>query len=114
MLAQYALAGLTQEEWDWVMNGTVQSPSGASISVSDTNSLLSTIKEIFQIYGTYEMQRALNDINIERAKQGMPPISAADAGVGVGIGLDPQSRQMIYFIGAGIALALYFGLRGSR
>lgn len=60
---------------------------------------------------TLYQQKQLMDINAERAKQGLPPINAADAGmqaqVGAQVGLDAATRNVVI---AAIAAATLVGL----
>lgn len=65
-------------------------------------SLLTNLLSVYQ-------QKQLMDINAERAKQGLAPVSAADAGMQaqVGVGLDVQTRNVVI---AGIAVLGLVGL----
>jgi hypothetical protein len=44
----------------------------------------------------------LNQINVNRAKQGLPPINTAAYGTGINVGLTPQTQQLVMY--GGIAL----------
>lgn len=78
-------------------------PTGAAAAPGDAGwggllqNLAATATGIWQ-------QKKLADINLTRAQQGLPPITASDAGVGaqVSVGLDPATRNMII---GGVAIA---------
>jgi hypothetical protein len=50
-------------------------------------------------------QRELMNLNIERAKKGLPPIDISQySGVGVNVGLSSSTQQMILMLGGGLLL----------
>lgn len=51
----------------------------------------------------------LNQINVERAKLGLPPIdTSAYTGVGVRVGLAPQTQQLIIYGGLALLAVMVF------
>lgn len=51
----------------------------------------------------------LNQINVERAKMGLPPIdTSAYTGVGVRVGLSPQTQQLVIYGGLALLAVLVF------
>lgn len=51
----------------------------------------------------------LNQINVERAKMGLPPIDTSQyTGVGVRVGLAPQTQQLIIYGGLALLAVLVF------
>jgi hypothetical protein len=51
----------------------------------------------------------LNQINVERAKMGLPPIDTSQyTGVGVRVGLSPQTQQLIIYGGLALLGVLVF------
>jgi hypothetical protein len=44
----------------------------------------------------------LNQINVNRARQGLPPLNTASSGTGINVGLNPQTQQLVMY--GGIAL----------
>lgn len=51
----------------------------------------------------------LNQINVERAKLGLPPIdTSAYTGVGVRVGLSPQTQQLVIYGGLALLAVLVF------
>ncbi|NDC10665.1 MAG: hypothetical protein EBZ75_15275, partial [Oxalobacteraceae bacterium] len=58
-------------------------------------------------------QRQLMTLNIERAKKGLPPIDIASySGVGVNVGLSPDTKNLLIF--GGLALVAVFFLTRNR
>ena len=57
-------------------------------------------------------QRQLMQLNIERAKKGLPPIDIASyTGVGVNVGLSPDTMKLVLF--GGIALLVILAMRNK-
>jgi len=57
-------------------------------------------------------QLELMNLNIERAKQGLPPIDIAQyTGVGVNVGLSPATQQLVLVLGLGLLGILFLGRR---
>ena len=54
-----------------------------------------------------DSQRRLLNIQIERARQGMAPLDASQYGLGVNVGLSPDTLKMVG-IGAAVLVGLYF------
>jgi len=51
----------------------------------------------------------LNQINVERAKMGLPPIdTSAYTGVGVRVGLAPQTQQLLIYGGLALLAVMVF------
>jgi hypothetical protein len=60
---------------------------------------------------TYQQQQLMS-LNIERAKQGLPPLDIAQyTGVGVNIGLSPATQQLVMVLGLGLLGILFLGRR---
>ena len=58
-------------------------------------------------------QRNLMNVNLERAKKGLPPIDINQyTGVGVNVGLAPQTQQLVMY--GGIALLAIFLLNSLK
>jgi hypothetical protein len=57
-------------------------------------------------------QRELMNLNIERAKKGLPPIDISQySGVGVSVGLSSSTQQMVLMLGAGVLLYMLMSKR---
>lgn len=60
-------------------------------------------------------QRDLMRINVERAKQGLPPLDvAAYTGVGVNVGLSQQTQQLVTYGGLALLAFLVFNTLARR
>jgi len=62
-----------------------------------------------------DSQRRLLAVQLERAKNGQPPLNSSQYGLGVSVGLSPDIQKMLMFGGAAL-LGLYFfsNSRGRR
>ena len=56
-------------------------------------------------------QRQLMQINLERARQGLPPISAAQAGLSVGVEVGQDTRQLLIVGGIALLAVLFLSRR---
>jgi len=56
-------------------------------------------------------QRQLMQINLERARQGLPPISGAQAGLSVGVEVGRDTRQLIMIGGVALLAVLLLSRR---
>lgn len=56
-----------------------------------------------------DQQRQMLNIQLARAKQGLPPLSNADYGLGVSVGVNSDTSKMVMYVGAGLALAYLVG-----
>ena len=60
---------------------------------------------------TYQQQQLMS-LNIERAKQGLPPLDIAQyTGVGVNVGLSPATQQLVLVLGLGLLGILFLSRR---
>jgi len=56
-------------------------------------------------------QRQLMQINLERARQGLPPISGAQAGLSVGVEVGQDTRQLLIIGGVALLAVLLLSRR---
>jgi hypothetical protein len=56
-------------------------------------------------------QRQLMQINLERARQGLPPISASQAGLSVGVEVGQDTKQLLIIGGLALLAVLYLSRR---
>lgn len=62
-----------------------------------------------------KQQRDLMQINVERAKQGLPPLDIAQySGVGVNVGLSPQTQALVTYGGLALLAFLVFNTLARR
>ncbi len=87
---------------------TAAQPAG----ILDT--LVNNIGKIGTAYAQYQSQKSLINLNMERAKQGLPPIDAGDVAPQANVGIAPATRNMLY-VGIGalvlIGAMMAFGRR---
>jgi hypothetical protein len=57
---------------------------------------------------TFSQQSDINKINLERARQGLPPLDAAYTGVGVNVGLSPATQKLVIYGGLAALAFLIF------
>lgn len=74
----------------------------------DWQTILNNTTQFLQALVVTEQQRQIIKLNIERAKQGLSPVSASDVGMGVSIGLDEKTRTLLIFGGAALLAALVY------
>lgn len=61
-----------------------------------------------------ESQRRLLNVQIERAKQGMQPLDASQYGLGVNVGLSPQTLKMVGIGAAALVVVLLLARSRKR
>lgn len=71
---------------------------------------MQTIQTIVPTYLGYQMSKDLYSLNLERAKQGLPPIDSASVAPQVQVGLSPQT-QMLVFGGLGLLAVMLLSRR---
>ena len=78
---------------------------GVEPSQQTATSWLDVINKGLTLYQTQQ----LNQINIERARMGLPPIDTSQyTGVGVRVGLSPQTQQLVIYGGLALLAVLVF------
>lgn len=60
-----------------------------------------------------ESQRRLLQVQLQRAQQGLPPLDSGQYGMGVNLGLSPETLKMIGFGAVGL-LAVFLLMRGRK
>jgi len=74
-------------------------------SQSTANSWLDLVSKGLTVYQTQQ----LNQINVERARMGLPPIDTSQyTGVGVRVGLAPQTQQLLIYGGLALLAVMVF------
>lgn len=102
-------AGMTREQWNSL---SVTNP-GAPRIIADNQTpgepwWQTGQKILLGIFQT-DQQRQIMQLNIERARQGLPPVDPAQySGLGVQVGLAPQTQNLILIglLGLGAVLLL--------
>lgn len=89
-------------------DSSIPSTTTPPYSSGDSSSLWSSITGAFQSIGTALNTYQINQANIVRAQQGLPPITSADVAPTVNVGIDPQLKTALIIgaIGLGAILLL--------
>ena len=108
--------GMTREQWNAIGSFAPNATNIIAQNQSPGESWADTAQKIFSALVMSEQQRQLMQLNIERAKQGLPPIDIARySGVGVNVGLSQGTQQLVtYALLAGGALLLLNTLMKRR
>lgn len=96
---------------DWAVAGNnVVTSTGQTASIFDTTAITNLLQSAVTAWGSYKTQQALIDINTQRVANGLAPITATQAGLGLGVtaGLDSNTRTLLWVVGGGAALALLY------
>lgn len=59
----------------------------------------------------YQYQRDLLNLQLERARQGQPPLDVGQYGAGVTVGLSPSTQQLLILGGLGLLAVLFLSRR---
>lgn len=73
-----------------------------------------TVLNILPSYAAYKGQQSLIKLNIERAKQGLPPVDTASVSPQVNVGISADSKRIVYFALGGAALIALVALTRKR
>jgi hypothetical protein len=82
--------------------------SGADVSAPWYQSLVQLGTQALTAYTQFRSTDQLMQLNVERAKHGLPPIDVTAYGPQVGVGIAPQTQQFLTYalVGAGALIAL--------
>lgn len=70
------------------------------------NNLLTSVKDIYLAKEQADLQRDLYQINVQRAQQGLAPISASQVAPQVNVGVAPDTQRTVMIVGLGAAAIL--------
>lgn len=94
----------------WVDEATGRSVV-ADLKQSTATSWADVVKQGLTAVQTFQ----LNQINVERAKLGLPPIdTSAYTGMGVRVGLAPQTQQLLIYGGLALLAVMVFNTLAKR
>lgn len=82
------------------VTGIVAEQRGAGESWADT------LQRIMPMLVTTYQQKQILEIQLERARAGLPPLPNSEFGAQVSVGLDAQTRQYLIIGGVGLAALL--------
>lgn len=80
---------------------------------------IENLPNLFLGYTQISMQNKIAKINLERMKQGLPALSAAQTEAyvprpGVSVGLSPATRNLLMYGGLGLGAILLFGIMTKK
>lgn len=102
-------AGMTREQWSAIETSLPNAPAIIAQNQTPGETWWQTGQKVLTGLIMTEQQRELMRLNIERARQGLPPIDIAQyTGVGVNVGLAQGTQQLVTYalIGLGAILLL--------
>lgn len=101
--------GMTKEQWASMSGIAANLPAVIAQNQTQGESWIDTGQKIITGLLMSEQQRNLMRLNIERARQGLPPIDIAQyTGVGVNVGLSQGTQQLVTYalVAGGLLLLL--------
>lgn len=88
---------------------------GLSVTVTDSQqageSWVDTLARVLPTLVLADSQRRLLNVQMQRAQQGLPPLNTGQYGLGVNVGLSPQTLTMIGIGVVGILGVLWLSRR---
>ena len=87
---------------------TSDASQGVDTSAPWYQDLIGLTTQALTAYTQFRSQDAIMELNVERARNGLPPIDPTAYGPAVGVGLDARTRELLQYamIGGGL-LALF-------
>jgi hypothetical protein len=73
------------------------------------DSFLQTLKDLVPIYTSYQLSQDLYQLNLERVRQGLPPVDAQSVSPQVNVGLSSDAKTMLLLGGGALLAILLFG-----
>ena len=101
--------GMTREQWNAINSFAPNATNIVAQSQTPGESWADTAQKVLSALVMTEQQRQLMQLNIERAKQGLPPIDINRySGVGVNVGLSQGTQQLVTYalVAGGLLLLL--------
>ncbi len=101
--------GMTREQWMSMSGIAANLPQVIAQNQAQGESWVDTGQKILTGLLMSEQQRNLMRLNIERARQGLPPLDIAQyTGVGVNVGLSQGTQQLVTYalVAGGLLLLL--------
>lgn len=66
-----------------------------------------TLQRVLPMIVATAQQKQILNIQLERAKQGLPPLDNSQFGVGVNVGLSSETKNMLFLAALGIGAAIF-------
>lgn len=99
-------------------NSGTATQNGNPAGTSWINNIAGAFSQFGTAWANYKNQAQWNQLQLQRAQQGLPPLSTTGygaPGVGVNVGVSPQVQQLLIFGGIGLgALLLVNTVAGKR
>jgi hypothetical protein len=93
----------------------VDEDTGKGLTVSRDQGYIKDLIELGKQGLTAYQTFQLNQINVERARMGLPPIDVSQyTGVGVRVGLAPQTQQLLIYGGLALLAVMVFNTLARR
>lgn len=102
----------TGDQYTWddypMQQATADAAAGVDVSAPWYQDLLQFGTQAMQAYTQFRSQDALMELNVERARRGLPPIDPTAYGPAVGVGLDARTRELLQYalIGGAVLIVL--------
>jgi hypothetical protein len=96
---------------------TDETATGAEAVASDSftfDSFLQTLKDLVPVYTSYQLSQDLYQLNLERVRQGLPPVDAQSVSPQVNVGLSSDMRMLLMVGGGALLAVLLFGQMRRR
>ena len=93
---------------DTIAPGIVEQARAVAIEGEDW---ISAVSRAMTTVAMADYQRRLLNVQLERARQGLPPLAASEYGVGVSVGIDPATRNMLLIGGVALVAVLLLARR---
>lgn len=97
-------------DYSWNVQSVSSAPAAAATQPTGFfDSLVSGFKSLVPVYLNYKQSEKLNQMNLDRARSGQPPISAASyaamsaPAANVSVGLSPQTQNILIYGGLAAA-----------
>lgn len=94
---------------DTIAPGIIEQARSVAVEGEDW---VSAVSRAMATVAMADYQRRLLNVQLDRARQGLPPLAASEYGVGVSVGIDPATRNMLLI--GGVALVAFLLLARRR
>lgn len=93
---------------DTIAPGIIEQARAVAVEGEDW---VSAVSRAMTTVAMADYQRRLLNVQLERARQGLPPLAASEYGVGVSVGIDPVTRNMLLIGGVALVAVLLLARR---
>jgi len=108
-------AGMSREQYQAIESFAPNASAIVAQNQTPGESWADTAQKVLTALAMTEQQRTLMQINIERARQGLPPIDINRySGVGVNVGLSQGTQQLVTYALLGLGAILIFNTLAKR